>query len=269
MKNRILLFVAIATAPLFSTTSFAQSVGDLRVEFTNVGNADFALTPLWFAFQDGNFDFFDVGQASSASLELLAEDGMVGGLQADFTAAGQPGNIQGVVTAPGGFAGAPVVEPGETGTAFVTPINPVNYQYFSFASMLIPTNDTFIGNDSGMAYQVFDSMGNINDPSGTFTINIYESDLYDSGTEDNTGLGAPFSAAGGTATDTIGGVIGPAGDLQEFAGVGTPAGFDVNDFYAEGELVATISISTVPEPSAGSALLPALCLLPLLRRRRA
>ena len=246
MYKRVLFFVAIATAPFFSTTSFAQSAGDIQVDFTNVGNADFALTPLWFAFQNGNFDFFDVGQASSPALELLAEDGVVSGLQDDFTAAGQPGNIQGVVTAPGGFAGAPVVEPGETGTAFVTPINPANYQFFSFASMLIPTNDTFIGNDSAMAYQVFDSMGNINDPSGTFTINIFASDLYESGTEDNTGLGAPFSAAGGTATDTVGGLIGPAGDLQEFAGVGTPAGFTVNEFFAADALVATISVSVVP-----------------------
>jgi len=231
-----------------SSTPTPSSANDIQVTITNEGNSDFTLTPLWFAFQNGGFDSFDVGAAASSAIEAIAEDGIVDGLIADFDASGQPGNRQGVVTAPGGFGGAPVIEPGETGTAFITPINPANYQYFSFASMIIPSNDTFIGNDDPMQYQVFNAAGEINDPSGTFTIQVFAGDVWDAGTENNDAMGAAFSTAGGTGT-TEGGVIGAAGDLSEFVGTGTPSGLTINDLITQGELVATITVSQIPEPS--------------------
>ncbi len=233
-----------------SSTPTPSTPNDLRVTVTNEGNSSFTLTPLWFAFQNGGFDFFDVGSAASSSLEALAEDGDINGLVADFGASGQPDNRQGAVFAPGGFADAPVIEPGETGSAFITPINPANHQYFSFASMVIPSNDTFIGNNDPLAYHVLNAAGGINDPSGVFTISIFGNDLYDSGTEENLGMGAAFSTIMGSPTDTVGGVIGAAGDLMEFLNTGTPAGTTITDFIAADELVATITISSVSEPSS-------------------
>lgn len=231
-----------------ASTPVPSTASDIEITITNEGNSDFTLTPLWFAFQNGGFDAFEVGSAASPAIEAIAEDGIVGGLIADFDASGQPGNRQGVVTAPGGFAGAPVIEPGETATAYITPINPANYQYFSFASMVIPSNDTFFGNDDPMQYQVFNSAGEINDPSGTFTIQIFAEDLLDSGTEVNNAMGAAFSTAGGTGT-TEGGVIGAAGDLSELLGTSTPSGITIGDLITQGELVATITVSQIPEPS--------------------
>jgi len=253
-----------AVVAQISSTTTPTTANDIQIDFTNAGNSSFTLTQFFFAFQNGGFDFFDVGQPASFAVESIAEDGLFGNLQTDFDFSGQPANRQGIIDAPGGFSF--LVEPGETATAFLVPINPSLYQFFTFAAMLLPTNDTFIGNDSPTAHQVFDSAGNINDPSGTFTINIFTEDLYDAGTEENTGFGTPFSLAGGTDIETVGGVIGPAGDLEEFLNVGTPAGGTITDFFEEGELVATIEISIVPEPGMGAILLSGLCVLPLLRR---
>lgn len=249
-----------------ASTPTASTPTDLKVTITNEGNADFTLTPLWFAFQNGGFDTFDAGSAASSSIEAIAEDGIVDGLIADFDSSGQPGNRQGVVTAPGGFAGAPVIEAGETGTAFITPINPANYQYFSFASMVIPTNDNFIGNDDPFAYQVFDAGGNINDPSGTFTIQVLASEIWDAGTELNNGLGAPFSTAGGVATETTDPIALESNNLADFVGITTPSGVTITNLYDPGAVVATITISRIPEPATLSLL--ALAPLGMIGRRR-
>ena len=277
-KTNFLVVLVVVAGPASSwaqlaSTSTPSTANDLQITITNEGNSDFTLTPMWFAFQNGGFDLFDTGVAPSPGLELLAEDGVVDSadpnvttITSEFDAAGQPGNRQGVVLAPGGFGGAPVIEPGESGTAYITPINTANYQFFSFASMVIPSNDTFIGNESPTQYQVFTPAGAINDPSGTFTIQIFGSDVFDTGTELNNAMGAAFSNNGGTATDTSDGV-GAAGDLMEFLNSTTPSGLTITDFIGSGELVATITISQIPEPSTLGLLLSATCGVGFFSRR--
>ncbi|PHQ82737.1 MAG: hypothetical protein COB69_01020 [Phycisphaera sp.] len=250
---------------LVAGAAVGQVDGDIQVSVTNEGNSDFFLTPTWFAFQDGSFDFFDVGSPASASLEAIAEDGVVDGLVNDFMNSGVPGNIQGVAANADGFGGAPVIDPGETATAFVTPINTAGYQYFSFASMLIPTNDTFIGNDNPLAYRVFDDNGDILGAGGVVTIQIFGADLWDAGTEVNDGLGAPFSVAGGTATDEFG-VVTSGPDLSAYIGLDTPAGTTILNTIDSGELLATIQISIVPAPSTAAIL--GLAGLGMMRRKR-
>lgn len=266
MKTTALLTAALATTLTVQSTGFAQAAGDVKLTFTNEGNSDFFLTPLWFGFHNGAFDLFDPGSMASTSLENLAEDGIVDGLQADFTAApGVPGDLQGVAANPAGFPGAPVIDPGETATAFVTPINPASYQYLSFASMVIPSNDAFIGNGDPFAYQVFNPAGEINDITGVYTIQIFGNNIWDAGTEANDTFGAAFSAVGGAGTDQNGVVtLGP--DLSNFAGTGIPTGGTIQDLIEPGELLATITVSIVPEPASAS--LAAVGGLALLRRRR-
>jgi len=257
-EHRCRKFLAQAFAGLavvcFGYTSLcsAQAVGDIRIEVTNEGNSDFFLTPVWFGFQDGSFDFFDVGSAASPALEAIAEVGVTGPLATDFTnAPGIPGDLQGVVL--GNSVGPPPIDPGETGVSYVTPINPAAYQYFSFASMVIPTNDTFIGNDDAMAYQVFDNMGSI--IGGTFTIQIFGSDIYDAGTEINDASvagGAAFVAGvDGSMGADENGVITSVNDFSVFQGLVTPTGATINDVtIGSNELLATITISVVPEPTS-------------------
>ncbi|MEL7473290.1 MAG: spondin domain-containing protein [Planctomycetota bacterium] len=267
-KTRVTALVAAAiAAPLMASSALAQNVGDIQVSITNEGNSDFFLTPMWFAFQNGTFDLFDTGSAASPALEALAEDGIVDGLTADFASSGVPGNRQGVAANADGFGGAPVIDPGETATAFVVPINPAAYQYFTFASMVIPSNDTFIGNGDPFAHQVFNGAGDINDASGTFTIQVFGSDLYDAGTEVNDANGAAFSALGGTSSDE-GGVVNQNVDLSNFLGTPTAAGTTILDGIDSGELLATIEISFVPVPSPATAAVLGLPALALVRRRR-
>ena len=141
------------------------------VEVTNGTNTDFFATPVWFGLHDGTFDLFDQGSAASNALEVIAELGDASALIADFEAApGSPGDINGLVF--GGATGVPPIAPGETGLGGFNIINPANYQFFSFASMVIPTNDTFIGNDNATAYQIFDSAGNFLGTNGVFTIQV-------------------------------------------------------------------------------------------------
>ncbi len=252
----------------------AQSVGDIQISVTNQGNSDFFITPAWVAFQNGGFDFFDVGSAASASLEALAEDGIVDGLVADFAASGQPGNRQGVAANPAGFPGAPVIDPGETASAFITPINPAAYQYLSFASMIIPSNDAFIGNDDPTAYRVFDNDGSIFGGGDSVIFNIFASDIYDAGTEVNDTLGAAFSTVGGTSSDENGVITGNP-DLSNFIGTSTPAGTTINDLFTGDEVVATIEVSfvdstnpVVPTPATLPMGLIGLGALILKRRRQ-
>ena len=123
---------------------------ELSIMVRNDGNSSFALTPVWFGFDDGSFDLFDPGAAASASLEALAEGGDTSGLAADFGAA-----TQGVIVSNDGAA--PVIEPGET-ASFTISLDTTQNRYFSYASMVIPSNDAFISTPESS--EVFDLAGN-------------------------------------------------------------------------------------------------------------
>ncbi len=258
-KKTIPFLIAFAvTVP----SAFGQSYD---VTFTNEGNSDFFFTPLWFGLHDGSFDTFDAGAAASASLELLAEDGDVSGLVSDF--ASVTGGIGGVAANAAGFGGAPVIDPGESAVVTVSGLDAIANRYLSFASMVIPSNDSFIGNANATAYEIFDGAGNF---TGPVTIQIFANDIWDAGTEVNDTMGAPFSAVGGVATDE-GGTIAllPAGGLDNFAGTGIPTGGTIADLIAADQLVATITVTqSVPEPNGLAMIGFGAIALGAIRRRR-
>ncbi len=235
----------------FMGVTAAAYASPVQISVTNhQGEGGFYFTPVFAAFHDGGFDTFDPGTAASAELETLAEEGDAAPLiaslgdNADGTARAST-----VVTAPQGFPGAPVFDPGDTATQIVDVSDTGTNRYLTLASMIIPTNDAFFGNGNPFAYEVFAANGAFNGP---IEIRIYGSDIYDSGTEVNDGLGAPFSTTGGTSSDE-GGVVALHVGLDGLIGTQTPAGTTITSGIGSNELVATITITdpnAVPEPTS-------------------
>ncbi len=229
----------------------------VRVEVENLQSNDgFFFTPVWAGFHDGSFDLFNVNSTASAGLELLAEEGDFSVLSGEFAGSG----TDGAVFSPGGFVGAPVFDPGEVSAAIFDIQS--GERFFSFASMIIPSNDAFFGNGDPTQYELFDINGDFNGP---LTIDILGEDIYDAGTEVNDGQGAAFSAVGGTSTDEAGTVALHPG-LDNFLGTSTAAGTTIGSIPGAASPIARITVTVVPEPSAAAILLIGSCFG--LRRRR-
>lgn len=170
--------------------------GQIEITVTNLQTADGALlTPFFLATTDGVYDFFDVGSAASASLESLAEDGATGGR---ITAALNSGGVNEAVATPGG-----PLAPGDsrTVTFYATSTNNLT-RYLSFASMVIPSNDAFIGNDSPLEIDLFDAAGNLIQRVGDGAFVITGDDVYDAGTEVNDEIPANTAALAQAAPNT-------------------------------------------------------------------
>ncbi|MGF1500862.1 MAG: spondin domain-containing protein [Paracoccaceae bacterium] len=170
----------------------------VRVTVTNLlpEGGTFA-TPVWFGFHDGSFDLFDFGASASLGLERLAEDGTIETIGAEFADATGAGGVAGAVF---GFDGAPgPIDPGEStsATLFVDP-DAVGPGFFTWATMVIPSNDAFLSNpDDPAALAIFDADGSF---AGPITLTITGADVRDAGTEANTEEEAAFLNQ--TAPDT-------------------------------------------------------------------
>ena len=199
-------------------------------------------TPFWVGFHDGTFDIGNGGEAAFGGLEELAEEGDTSVLSARFNETND--GVDATITAPEGFGGAPVFEAGET-VSFEIEVDDPNNQYFSFATMIIPSNDAFIANLNPEAYKVFRNNGNVRRP---FTIEIFGSDVYDAGTEVNNPFGgAAFSTEGGEGV-TEDGVIRFSSSLDSFVGTGTPVG-DLGSAFDPNTPIARITVSQADNPS--------------------
>lgn len=238
----------------------AAQAATLAVTVTNNQTSDgLYLTPVFSVFHDGSFSAFTPGAAASASLESLAETGSTAGVTAD---AGGFSNT--TITAPGGFAGAPVLDPGESVTVKIT-VDALSERFFSFLSMIIPSNDTFIGNDNATAYEVFDAGGNF---TNIGPIVVTDDEAWDAGTEVDDGLGAAFSTDGGVATDQNG-VVAALADLSFLDGINTPVPGAVSTDPLGSATLATITIAPVPLPAGGLLLIGAFGALGVAKRRSA
>ena len=246
-SSGVYLALNVALVVAAATASNPVQAEALQIEIENLSpNTGFFLTPLWFGLHDGSFDLFDVGSPATLGLENLAEEGITSDLDNEFSA---PGRRQGVVIGPAGFGSVipqpPLIDTGEVASETIGIINPTDYRFFSFASMVIPSNDAFIGNENPTAYEVFDVGGNF---VGPVVIEIFGDEIWDSGTEVNDTLGAAFSTIGGAATDE-GGTVGLHSGLDNFEGTGTPVGIiGAGLAPGPGDLVARITITQVPEP---------------------
>jgi hypothetical protein len=214
------------------------------------------LTPLWVGFHDGSFDIYDIGAPAAEFLERIAEDGSTAEISAAFT-----GAVQGTLSGP--------LAPGDI-TSFVFDLDAglASSMYFSYASMVIPSNDAFIANGNPMAFRLFDD-------EGTFlgaNFFVTGADVLDAGTEVNDELPAHTAFFGQMTPDTgvdENGLVGfhPGFLPVELGGILADPQFANADFTLAGYPVAQIRISAVPVPAPLLMLASALGGLGLLRRR--
>lgn len=229
---------------------------ELRVSVRNT--SDFggtALTPVFSGFHDGSFDVYDLGAAASAGLEQLAEDGATGGLAAELVAADSDAQTINVAAARGPIAAREIA-------SNTIAVDGASNGYVGLASMLLPSNDAFIG--TANAVRLFDADGTF---LGAQTVSFDGGAVRDAGTEVNTEQDAAFINQTGPNTGiTEGGVVtvhpgfngslgNPGGDQIILGGTNAFGEFIdpvAADFTQPGAEVATVHINTVAR-HAGTA----------------
>lgn len=249
--KRLLSRRAVAAASLALAGTAGASATDVTVQIQNLSpvNGTF-LTPVWVGFHNGGFDLYDLGAPASLELERIAEDGNTGPLMDAFMLSGA-GTVQGTIASD---TGIPPLAPGETATMqFTLDPNSAQSRYFSYASMIIPSNDAFIANGNPTAHPVFDDQGNF---IGADFL-VLGSVVRDAGTEVNTELPEHTAFFGQMEPDTG---IDENGVVHTHPGFLPPGSggilddpmFASADFTADGYVVARITI--VPEPASAAAL---------------
>ncbi len=264
--KRIIATLAVVVS-LLSTGGVVR--GELlRVTIENLQPVDgFYFSPVWLGFHDGGFDLYDTGSAASMEVESVAEVGNAGPLSTLFQSATNgdgSARFDVTMTSPGGFGPLPVFDPGEAPTIMIDVPDPATNRYLSYASMVVPSNDAFFGNDDPMQQMVFHADGSF---AGPLVIEIRGGQVYDAGTEVNDGMGAAFSTLGGTDSDE-GGTVAVHPGLGLFVGTMTADGTTIGSAIDASELVARITIAQVPEPATGALFVLGLLGIGLLTTRR-
>ena len=213
-----------------------MATAEISVSIKNLAPANGTrLTPTWVGFHNGQFDTFEPGEQASLGLERLAEDGNNAVLSQEFNDSGF-GQVDGVVGA------APIAPGAEVSQTFTIDTSLENGRYFNYASMVLPSNDTFIGNDEAIA--IFDAAGNFLGAN----IVVPGAAAYDAGTEVNDELPANTAFFGQSAPDTgvdeNGGVELSSGfNLASSGGILADPMFAGADFTQDGYQFASITIS--------------------------
>jgi hypothetical protein len=246
---------------------------DVRVTFTNLAPAGgVGVAPLWVGFHNGSFDAFDVGAGASVGIEHSAEDGNAAGLGAIFQATWPTGRS-------GTLAGTPAF-PGDVRTALFQNVDLMQSgRYFSYAAMVVVSNDFFLGNDNPLAVD----LSTLALEGGHRTLFVgTPGTVYDAGTEINdfnhSLANAAFGIGGGQSGPNEGadqhGVISAvtANPYPFFLNQSqVPAGYDwgpldFTQYAAVGRI--DIEIAAVPEPAPAAMLMAGLGVVGLLSARR-
>jgi hypothetical protein len=244
MKNYLQTKHTLLAAGLFLPLITSAQAVSLRITVEAPSNV--GLAPALLAFHDGSVDFFDTGSNASAGLESLAEVGDTSVLQGSLAA-----SVDAITIANGG----PFL-PGSSNTMDLT-INDANTN-LSFAAMILPSNDWFIGNNASL--DISSLVGAANGTSLSFDFGR----VYDAGTELEDfafspgngiiGIDTMSTPGGGTSTSNPIALVGGADPFGAFLNA-SPGTFDstVYDFNSAGvgnTTLGRVSITVVPEPSA-------------------
>jgi hypothetical protein len=271
MRKPLAAAVAVAVLSILSATSFGQTV-QLRITVENLAPTNsVGLAPFRFGFGNGMFDSFNNNEPAfllgfpsiaEAPIVTIAEGGSGSNWFPAFQAAEPNANL-------GSLFGPkiPPILPGES-TSAVFAIDPAN-RFFTFGTMVVPSNDHFLGNANPMALEVFDANGNLT----LTTIMEDASRIWDAGSETQNPANAAFLVDGvnDQREDENLPVMFNFSNLSAFDGLTTAAGYVYdNSLLAADTPVLRVSFEVVPEPSAGVLLtLGSLGFAVALKRRSA
>lgn len=285
--GRTLAWAAVPAAALLGGPSAQAASVEVTVENLTAEGGVF-LTPVFVGFHAGTADLYDSASAVTPGFERLAEDGSTQFLNDEFQA-GSSSRVSGAL--PGGFGTFPppaVLGPGQTSSATFE-VDPVENRYLSYVSMVIPSNDAFVGNDTPTAIELFDDDGNFQ----TTTFVILGSSVRDAGTELNNEVDVAFLdqtvADAGTPTDEVvrfhpglnGSFDNPDGTPINILGGTNGLGFNFDptaaDFSLPGYEIARVTVTSfgegtppnvIPAPATLPAGLALMALLLTFRHRR-
>jgi hypothetical protein len=232
-----MLFFAAAAVPALA--------GPMNVTVTiqNLSPANStSFAPLRVGFGNGTFDAFNIGsmQSATAPITTIAEGGSGSAWFPAFRTA-EPGAVLGSV---GG-----ALLPGQTATnSFI--VDPAVNPFFTFAAMVIPSNDLFIGNDSPTRFRLFDASGNLI----LDRIDQFGRDIWDNGSELPIPANAAFLVGGNNdlRVDQNGVVSFSLSELGAYNGLTTAAGYTFNSGGVNGNTAVyriTFTAQAVPEPA--------------------
>jgi len=259
MRKLFSLMAAMTTAlPLMSEAA----VVNLTIKVENLApSGSIAFAPLRVGLHSGVFDAFNLGDEAGPAIISVAEGGSGADWFPAFAAADPTAVLGSVLPSPAG----PLL-PGATGTARFT-VDTAQNPYFTFASMVVPSNDFFIGNDSPTQYRLFDEFGALQISS----ILQGARDVWDAGSEVFDPAAAAFVGDNGLRADQNSVVAFNFAELAAFDGLTTGAGYTFASQLGADSAIYRISFETspVPVPAALPLMLGGLGVLVTTLRRRA
>jgi hypothetical protein len=250
LKNKIIRKatpIAFAIAAVLSTSAHAALV-DITVSVENLAQENgVTFAPLRLGFHNGTFDSFDNNSVASAAIVSIAEGGSGSEWFPAFAAA-DPAAVLGTVA-----NGGPAVPLGNAGlgngfnsTASATfRVDSSTNQFFSFANMVVPSNDLFLANDDPI--RLFDDVGNL------IVNDIFQTgaSIWDANSEvANANNGAFVAGGDNSARIAENGLVAfDFSELSVFDGLTTAAGyaFDFATVNADSDIYRiSFSVEQVP-----------------------
>lgn len=247
--RQLAIFTAVGIA-LMPAMAMAAIV-DVTVMIENLSPTNsISFAPTRVGFHSGTFDAFNNGQTPGAAIVSIAEGGSGSDWFPAFAAADPTAVLGTVVNAgpavPGGNAG--VGNPFSSTASATFRVDTSVNRFFTFANMVVPSNDLFLGNDN--AIQLFDVGGNLLVNS----INQTVSNIWDANSEVADPANAAFVVGGvnGNRIAENGTVAFDASELAVFNGLTTGAGYIFTNAGLTGGTdifrVSFSSTAAVPEP---------------------